>query len=186
MKNFRRDDKSRRKGNRERPTMHRAICGECGKECEVPFKPTGDKPVFCSECFGSKRSKEPRRFGERDSGRFNSGDKKMYKVVCDECGKECEVPFRPTNDKPVYCSQCFSNKGGGKDKSSDQTNKQFNTINEKLDKILEVLSSSVSKTKVSKPKKLSKTKDKKATSPKKAKEEKEVKEVKEVKEKKKK
>jgi CxxC-x17-CxxC domain-containing protein len=44
------------KFNRE---MHKAVCAECKKECEVPFKPTAGKPVYCRECF-SKRS--PRRF----------------------------------------------------------------------------------------------------------------------------
>ena len=39
--------------------MHKAICSECGKECEVPFKPTEGKPVFCRECFAKRR---PRRF----------------------------------------------------------------------------------------------------------------------------
>jgi len=39
--------------------MHKAICSECGKECEVPFKPTEGKPVFCRDCFAKKR---PRRF----------------------------------------------------------------------------------------------------------------------------
>lgn len=31
--------------------MHEAICAECGKKCEVPFKPIEGKPVFCRECF---------------------------------------------------------------------------------------------------------------------------------------
>ena len=35
--------------------MHKAICAECGKECEVPFKPTEGKPVFCKECFDKRR-----------------------------------------------------------------------------------------------------------------------------------
>ncbi|NIO43952.1 MAG: DNA-directed RNA polymerase [Candidatus Aenigmarchaeota archaeon] len=39
--------------------MHKAVCSECGKECEVPFKPTEGKPVFCRECFAKRR---PRRF----------------------------------------------------------------------------------------------------------------------------
>jgi len=33
-----------------------AICGECGKEAQLPFKPRGDRPVFCSECFDKKRT----------------------------------------------------------------------------------------------------------------------------------
>jgi CxxC-x17-CxxC domain-containing protein len=35
--------------------MHKAICSNCGKECEVPFKPSGSKPVFCRECFQANR-----------------------------------------------------------------------------------------------------------------------------------
>ncbi len=35
--------------------MHKAVCSECGVECEVPFKPTEGKPVFCKECFRKKR-----------------------------------------------------------------------------------------------------------------------------------
>ena len=33
-----------------------AICGECGKEAQLPFKPRGDRPVFCSECFDKKKT----------------------------------------------------------------------------------------------------------------------------------
>ena len=36
-------------------TMHKAVCAECGKECEVPFKPTEGKPVYCRECFEKRR-----------------------------------------------------------------------------------------------------------------------------------
>jgi CxxC-x17-CxxC domain-containing protein len=31
----------------------------------------------------------------------------MYKVICSDCGKEAEVPFRPTRGRPVYCRECF-------------------------------------------------------------------------------
>ncbi|MDD5331683.1 MAG: DNA-directed RNA polymerase [Candidatus Nanoarchaeia archaeon] len=36
--------------------MHKATCSECGQECEVPFKPTEGKPVFCRECYRKKKS----------------------------------------------------------------------------------------------------------------------------------
>jgi len=40
----------------ERPReMHKATCAECNKECEVPFKPSGDRPVYCKECFSKRR-----------------------------------------------------------------------------------------------------------------------------------
>jgi len=35
--------------------MHKAVCSECGKECEVPFKPDADRPVYCQECYRNKR-----------------------------------------------------------------------------------------------------------------------------------
>jgi CxxC-x17-CxxC domain-containing protein len=31
----------------------------------------------------------------------------MHPATCSRCGKETEVPFQPTNGKPVYCSDCF-------------------------------------------------------------------------------
>ncbi len=43
-----------------------------------------------------------RGFGGRDSGRPS-----MHQVTCSECGKECEVPFKPTEGKPVFCRDCF-------------------------------------------------------------------------------
>ncbi|MBU2561548.1 MAG: DNA-directed RNA polymerase [Nanoarchaeota archaeon] len=38
--------------------MHKAVCSECGQECEVPFKPSGDKPVFCKECYRKRREQQ--------------------------------------------------------------------------------------------------------------------------------
>jgi CxxC-x17-CxxC domain-containing protein len=64
-------------GRGDRPEMHRATCSDCGKGCEVPFRPTGDKPVFCSDCFENKRDgtsndRGGRNFENRDSQpRFN-------------------------------------------------------------------------------------------------------------------
>ena len=39
--------------------MHKAICADCKKECEVPFKPSGDRPVYCKECY--QKHRPPRR-----------------------------------------------------------------------------------------------------------------------------
>lgn len=41
--------------------------------------------------------------------RFNNGPREMHKATCAECGNECEVPFKPTEGKPVYCRTCFAN-----------------------------------------------------------------------------
>ena len=34
--------------------MHKATCAECKQECEVPFKPNGEKPVYCRDCFNKR------------------------------------------------------------------------------------------------------------------------------------
>jgi len=34
--------------------MHKATCAECKSECEVPFKPNGEKPVYCRDCFNKR------------------------------------------------------------------------------------------------------------------------------------
>ncbi|MGB0384824.1 MAG: CxxC-x17-CxxC domain-containing protein [Ardenticatenaceae bacterium] len=41
-------------GRRERQ-MHSAICGDCGIQTEVPFEPRGDRPVYCRDCYQSRR-----------------------------------------------------------------------------------------------------------------------------------
>jgi len=102
--------------------MHKAKCSDCGKDCEVPFKPTEGKPVRCQDCF--RKNKPQRSFGGgRDGGRsggrnfggggggrdFDRGPREMHKAKCSDCGKDCEVPFKPTQGKPVRCQDCFRN-----------------------------------------------------------------------------
>ncbi|MBI2645082.1 hypothetical protein HYW94_02815 [Candidatus Uhrbacteria bacterium] len=50
------------------------------------------------------------RFGGRDSGR---DDRPMHKAICDTCGTNFELPFRPKGDRPVYCNDCFGKKSDG-------------------------------------------------------------------------
>ncbi len=46
-------------------------------------------------------------------GQRSSGPREMFSATCSSCGKEAKVPFRPTNGKPVYCSDCFRTQRGG-------------------------------------------------------------------------
>ncbi|MBN3037718.1 MAG: hypothetical protein JW834_04715 [Candidatus Diapherotrites archaeon] len=43
-------------------------------------------------------------YGERNYDQ----PREMYKTTCSECGKECEVPFKPTEGRPVYCKDCYA------------------------------------------------------------------------------
>ena len=45
-------------------------------------------------------------------GGFDRGPKEMFKATCAECHKECDVPFKPSGDRPVYCKECFSKRKG--------------------------------------------------------------------------
>lgn len=164
MKDFNRHNRSdRRGGNKKfggrsfdgrsfsgsrddrRPSLHKATCHDCGKECEVPFKPTGDKPVFCSDCFKNKGRDNSRRSGGRDFGRSNFNDKPMHEAICDKCGKKCQVPFRPTEGKPIYCSECFGGNSSATNQKPEQIQKQFAILNDKLDKILQTLNPTLAK-----------------------------------------
>ncbi len=73
--------------------------------------------------FGSRGSSGPRRFGNSGSqrsfggsrggsGGFNSSfePREMHKATCSKCGKECEVPFKPIEGKPVFCKECYVKK----------------------------------------------------------------------------
>lgn len=57
------------------------------------------------------RSGEHRFGGNNDrgfrTGSFNRPPREMHKATCSECKKECEVPFKPTEGKSVYCKECF-------------------------------------------------------------------------------
>jgi CxxC-x17-CxxC domain-containing protein len=91
-----------------RPEMHSAICSECDKECEVPFKPIGDKPIFCRSCFKAQGDRDGRDFESKKFGKRDFDDRK----------------------------------GGGSSSgfsSGGITKEQYEKLNNKLDKILAIL-----------------------------------------------
>lgn len=48
------------------------------------------------------------RGGGGGGGGFNSfGPREMHPAKCADCGNDCEVPFKPTEGKPVYCRDCY-------------------------------------------------------------------------------
>lgn len=115
------------------------------------------------------RSGSGRGFG--GGGRSFGGDRnfsrppmEMHKTTCSNCGNECEVPFRPTGDRPVYCKDCFAKMGGGREARPNferrddrkmapresfnpgpppppppHDNKKLDEINSKLDRLISLL-----------------------------------------------
>ena len=89
---------------------------------------------------GSDRGSSDRgSFGRRGSDRRGSDRIEMTKVVCDKCKKNCEVPFKPTSSKPIFCNECFKDNGSSKSQRSGESNKELESINKKLDIILKAL-----------------------------------------------
>jgi len=103
---------------------------------------------------GGNRSGGGRDFGGRRDRGFGGGrDRQMHRTVCDACGDECEVPFRPTGDKPVYCSDCFEKNGGrdsrdsgrrdrgsgGRPSDNSELKDELRSISNKLDQVLQIL-----------------------------------------------
>jgi CxxC-x17-CxxC domain-containing protein len=87
------------------------------------------------------------RRGPRSGGRpskFSDRNRpEMTTVTCDSCKQKCEVPFKPSSNKPVYCSDCFKkdSKPNGRDRSNnrEKPNGSLSEINKKLDKIMKAL-----------------------------------------------
>ena len=95
---------------------------------------------------------EPGRAGKRAFERFDSGDsggrsgkrdferRIMHEAICDRCGKKCEVPFKPSGNKPVYCSDCFKKNEYSESKGKPVlSSRELEEINSKLDRILNAL-----------------------------------------------
>ncbi len=169
--------------NNKRPELFKAICDECSKECEVPFRPSNNKPIYCSDCFRIKDgSKNERSFDTYSRDRWDkrmrnnfstSWDRIMYKAICDECNKECEIPFKPQNDKPIYCSDCFSK--NNKTKNIFDSKQEFDNLNTKLDLIIKFFKISEIKQENDKVETKKNTIEIKEKAPKKSKEIKEIK-----------
>ena len=109
--------------SRERKSDSRSRAPSRGSRSDFKDRPRGDSR-------GSS-DRGPKRFSSRRR------DLEMTEVTCSSCGVKCEVPFKPTSNKPVYCSDCFTKKE--KNGSGKSSNRELDLINEKLDKILKAL-----------------------------------------------
>ncbi len=69
----------------------------------------GFKGEFKRGSFG-----KPRFGGGKQSfgGREDRGDREMFDAVCSSCGKDCQVPFKPTGKSDILCKECFAKSRG--------------------------------------------------------------------------
>ena len=105
---------------------------------------------------GGKSDRNRSRFDRSDRGRDRGGGRRrdggrdrrserheMHSAICDKCGKDCEVPFKPTQGKPIYCDDCYKDKsreaGSRSEMGKPINNEKIDQINKKLDKIMKAL-----------------------------------------------
>jgi CxxC-x17-CxxC domain-containing protein len=89
------------------------LCKDCGNtfvftEREQEFykeKQFQNEPQRCPACRAAK--KQQIRTGR---GSFNNAPREMFDVTCTSCGKETQVPFQPTGDKPIFCRECYQDR----------------------------------------------------------------------------
>ena len=73
------------------------------------------EPRRCPSCRAARKAQRG-DFGGGSShgggggsrGGYSSGPREMFSATCSSCGREAQVPFRPSGTKPVYCSDCFT------------------------------------------------------------------------------
>lgn len=114
------------RGGDERREMFKAVCAECGKPCEVPFRPSGDRPVYCRDCFAAMgpqdRSDRPDRPSRGPSQNFQRRD------------------FTPSPRPSLTPRPLFApTQGSGEDKRLDDIKIQLSQVVSKLDKLLNLM-----------------------------------------------
>jgi CxxC-x17-CxxC domain-containing protein len=100
-------------------------CADCGQEFvfsarEQEFYASRQftEPRRCGACRASRKAARGESGGSSygsgygsgysDDGGYSRGPREMFTATCSSCGKDAQVPFRPTSGKPVYCSDCFA------------------------------------------------------------------------------
>ena len=99
------------------------MCRECSREFtftagEQEFfaqKGFTNEPGRCPECRSARKARMGSSGGGMayDSDRgygggYERAPREMFSATCSSCGREAQVPFRPTGSKPVYCNDCFA------------------------------------------------------------------------------
>lgn len=80
--------------------------GEQERFAELGFT---NEPKRCGPCRAAKKQRLGGAGGGGQNRGGGGGPKQMHSATCAECGTACQVPFKPSGDRPVYCSTCFGN-----------------------------------------------------------------------------
>ncbi len=89
-------------------------CQDCGQSFtfsadeQTLFAQKGytNDPKRCPTCRAARRTESPT--SSTSSSGYGRPQRQMYPTVCARCGKQTQVPFLPSGNRPVYCSDCFT------------------------------------------------------------------------------
>lgn len=81
------------------------VCRDCGAEFVFT---AGEQEFYAEKGFQNEPSRCPECRQNRRRQRDDNGGRQLYDAVCAECGQPTQVPFKPREDRPVYCRECFA------------------------------------------------------------------------------
>lgn len=84
-------------------------CKDCGNDFIFT---AGEQEFYAEKGFENEpaRCRDCRSARKRNDGEQRTGQREMHDAVCAECGVTTQVPFKPRNDRPIYCRDCFNAK----------------------------------------------------------------------------
>ncbi len=69
--------------------------------------------VISQTSGSSANGHQPKPMQNSEIKQASRRDRVLYEAICADCHKVCEVPFRPSEDRPVYCKECFAKRKSG-------------------------------------------------------------------------
>ena len=85
-------------------------CPSCRASRKAARNAEGGGSSYGGSSYGGGYSSGAGSYGGGGGGGgYERAPREMFEATCSSCGKEAQVPFRPTSGKPVYCSDCFQN-----------------------------------------------------------------------------
>ena len=126
-----RDDRSSRYSRDDRREEYTTVtCADCGTECQVPFVPKTDRPVYCSDCFRQNKPQDSRndRYSRDDrSSRYSRDDRSSKSSYGKESSRGDFRSKKPKSDKFLKKQESFYSNG---------SEKFYESLKEKLFEIL--------------------------------------------------
>ncbi len=96
---YERPSRDRYSRDERKPEMHTVTCGDCGDECQIPFEPKFNRPVYCSKCFQKNKPQESRDRYSRDEPRSRQDDFRNSKSKSEKFLKKSESFYSNGSEK---------------------------------------------------------------------------------------